>query len=422
MSSATIRTGSGSSSTWAAFLVGVPVGVGLVWALTVGPLHSEKTERYLHHPVEKVELVMFCGALAALGAKLVSSFREKAALRAEILPAWDGRAVPASNAAALLKTHEDSLDGWSGTWLGRRFLSVLQFVKGRGTANELDDQIRTLADNDIMSQEASYALVRFITWAIPILGFLGTVLGITDAITGVTPEKMEHDMSSVTSGLSLAFDATALGLGLTMVLMFVNFLVERIEQGVLEQVDATVEAELGHRFTRTGAADQAPLLSVIEEGNQRLYDTTEGLVRRQSDLWSQSLERIAVVGRESVIQQHKQLVVSLEHALQGTLTKHAQRLAESETQMLARQDKMLTAMAQLATGLTEVSQRVAQQTSALAQLQHSGGELSRLQESLAQNLSALAGAGAFEEAVQALTAAIHLLTTRTTPVMPRKVA
>src|SRR5437868_1588225 len=54
MSSKTIRTGSGSASTLAAFVVGVPVGVALLWAISSGPLHHPLAERYLHHPVEKV--------------------------------------------------------------------------------------------------------------------------------------------------------------------------------------------------------------------------------------------------------------------------------------------------------------------------------------------------------------------------------
>jgi len=417
----------------AAFVVGVPAGVGFLWAIIAGPLHHPLAERYLHHPVEKVELVMFCAAMAALGAKLLSSFREKAALWATILPEWDGHAAPPKHAGELLNDHAAALKGWSGTWIGRRYLAVLDFVKSRGSANELDDHLRTLADNDTMSQEASYSLVRFITWAIPILGFLGTVLGITDAITGVTPEKLEKDMSSVTSGLSLAFDATALGLGLTMVLMFISFLVERAEQSVLERVDATVEAVLGHRFARAGAADHGPIVEAVEASSQRLYETADGLVRRQSDLWAQSLERIAIVGRDAAKEQHKQLVASLEQALNGTLVKHTQRLADTETQMITRQEKMLSTIAQLAEilqstsqkhhqGLTEVSQRLAQQTAALVQLQQGGAELARLQEALAQNLNALAGAGAFEEAVQSLTAAIHLLTTRVVPGAPKKVA
>ncbi len=49
---------------------------------------------------------------------------------------------------------------------------------------------------------------------------------------------------------------------------------------------------------------------------------------------------------------------------------------------------------------------------ALAKVQEGEKQLLRLQELLNQNLSTLAGTGAFEQAVNSLTAAIHLLTAR----------
>src|SRR5207253_5685714 len=122
----------------------------------------------------------------------------------------------------------------------------------RGSANELDDQMRALTDNDTVALEQSYSLIRFITWAIPILGFLGTVLGITGAIANVSPEQLEHDLQSVTNGLALAFDTTALALGLTMVTMFLSYLVDRGEQGVLVAVDEFADRQLAHRFERAG--------------------------------------------------------------------------------------------------------------------------------------------------------------------------
>ena len=94
------------------------------------------------------------------------------------------------------------------TLLVRRIVAVVDFVRSRASADALDDQMRSLADADALALEGSYSLLRFITWAIPILGFLGTVLGITQAIAGVTPEVLEHSLSNVTNGLSLAFDAT----------------------------------------------------------------------------------------------------------------------------------------------------------------------------------------------------------------------
>src|SRR4051794_40674031 len=105
--SASVRTGAGSSSTLAAFVVGLPAGIALLWALIEGPLHHPMAERYLHHPVEKVELVMFCCALAALLAKLLSWGREKLSFSAEIVPGWDGTAIPPAAAAHLAEAHAD---------------------------------------------------------------------------------------------------------------------------------------------------------------------------------------------------------------------------------------------------------------------------------------------------------------------------
>ena len=63
-----------------------------------------------------------------------------------------------------------------------------------------------------------YALIRTITWAVPILGFLGTVIGITMAIANITPDKLEASLPEVTAGLAVAFDTTALSLALSMLL------------------------------------------------------------------------------------------------------------------------------------------------------------------------------------------------------------
>src|SRR5262249_24869032 len=183
-------------------------------------------------------------------------FGEKAAVRAadrgEVVPTWNGQVVPVEDAPRLLAGLAKLPGRWKNTYLVGRVADVLEFLCSRRSARELDDQLRALVYADALALEGSYALTRFIPWAIPILGFLGTVLGITGAITGIAPEKLEQDLSAVTDGLALAFDATALGLGLTMITMFLSFLVERSEQGVLEAVDRFIDRQLAHRFEREG--------------------------------------------------------------------------------------------------------------------------------------------------------------------------
>jgi hypothetical protein len=399
--------GRGSFATVAAFLFGMPAGVGILFFLHHGPWRDYDFVEYVRHPVEMTEIVLFCCAVAAMLAKIAATMSERAARNAGLLPAWSGTPAPVAEARKL----RDGLVGHSSlvrnSYLGRRVAAILDFAICRDSVNELDDQIRTLADNDVMAQESSYALLRFITWAIPILGFLGTVLGITGAIKGVTPEVLEKSLSGVTDGLATAFDSTALALFLTMILMLCCSLVERVEQGVLETVDAYIDAQLAHRFERSGP-ESSQFVDALRQNTQILLKATEQLVDRQASLWSRSLEKADRAWNETGHKQQQLMTAGLGEALESTLNRHTQRLVHLEEKLQSRNQTLIE-------GITQVAQALSKQTDTLMKLQEGEAQMVRLQESLSQNLATLAGAGTFEEAVQSLTAAIHLLTTRVVP-------
>ena len=91
--------------------------------------------------------------------------------------------------------------------------------------------------------------MRFVIWAIPIMGFLGTVIGITVAIASLSPTQLEN-ISGVVAGLGTAFDTTATALALSMVLMFVQFAIDRTEQKLLAEVDERAWTALAGRSRR----------------------------------------------------------------------------------------------------------------------------------------------------------------------------
>jgi biopolymer transport protein ExbB/TolQ len=410
------------STNLAAFVVGVPLSVVLLFLFHRGPLHNTFLYRYIERPVEGVELILFCCAISALGAKFVQSLIEARAFHTPALPSWDGRAVPVGEAANLLAGLRKVPARLQNTFLIQRIRAVLEFLCQRGSAGELDDQMRALLDADSVVLEGSYALTRFITWAIPILGFLGTVLGITDAISGATPEVLEKNLSQVTDGLSYAFDATALALSLTMLTMFCSFLVERREQGLLEAVDQEVERQLAHRFLRV-AGDSGPFIEALRQNSQVLLDATGQLVKRQADVWAQALTESQRRTAEASARQQEQMAGALEAALKNTLHAHSHLLAGLEKQALEQSARLFEQLGALASvvrqyssdqqgALARVGENLAAQVAALGGLQQGEKHLLQLQAGLQQNLAALAGAGAFEQTLHSLTAAIHLLTAR----------
>lgn len=410
------------SSVMPALLIGVLLAAAILGVLRYGPLRESHAAEYVKNPVECLEVVMFCTALGALLTKLLHHRSERRAIGLDVLPEWDGKRVPVSEAAGLLAKLDSVPSGLHQTGLVRRVHGVLDFLCQRGSAAELDDHMRDLADADSMALENSYSLVRFITWAIPILGFLGTVLGITGAISGVTPEVLEKSLSTVTDGLAMAFDTTALALALTMLTMFLTFLVDRAEQNVLEAVDRYAHRQLAHRFERAGGAN-GDVAEVVRHSSTALLKTTEQLVQRQADVWGKAMEE-ADHRRAGVEQtQMEKLTAALDQALQRTLQTHSQRLAALERESLAHCTAFLERMTSVAeaveqTGqaqqiaLVQVAERIGEQAEALIRLQDGERHLLRLHEALNQNLAAVTAAGTFEQALHSLTAAVHLLTAR----------
>ena len=62
-------------------------------------------------------------------------------------------------------------------------------------------------------------MLRYIAWAIPAIGFIGTVRGIGDAL-GEAHRAVTGDISGVTEGLGVAFNSTLIALLLSILLMF----------------------------------------------------------------------------------------------------------------------------------------------------------------------------------------------------------
>lgn len=413
-----------------AIILGVPLAAGILALVNVGPFKDSVISRYLEHPAEQIEIIMCCIALCALGVKLVSLLPERSALAGQLLPAWNGKTVPVAEARALKAELGIQPRRLQNTYVGRRIAAVLEFLCSRGSAAELDDHMRFLAETDALTMDASYSLIRFLTWAMPIIGFLGTVLGITKAISGVDPATLEKNLGQVTGGLAEAFDATALALGLTMVVMFVSFLIERVETSIVEAVDHVIDQLLAHRFER-GGADGGEFVSALHQNTKVLLEATEKLVERQAAVWSRSLAEVDKRRLEVEQGLQERLAAALGTAMRQTEEAHAKRLADVEKQSGSQAAALVEKVTALAAvvrdanqgqqaALARVSEGLTAQTQAMAQLQGGERQLVRLQEALNENLSALAGAGAFEQAVHSLTAAIHLLTARAAPPIAKR--
>jgi len=372
--------------------LGVGLAAGFFGLLSLPGLAESDLHRYcMKHDVEKVAVVMFFWGLADLLLKARGFGRQKAALRRAWL-AGPAQGVAPAAASELIKGVETGPARLRETWIAERLKAALSFVEKRGTADGLDDHLRQLGDTAADRSHASFALVRIIAWMIPILGFLGTVVGITIAVANVSPTQLDSSLSEVTSGLAMAFDATAVALALAMLLMFAYYLTERTESRLLHAVDDQVDELLLHRFER-GTKAEAPHVEPIKQAALELQRHAAGLIDAQARLWAEALAKTAAQTNALLDRQHQAFAAELA-LMQQEATRRAETINKSAEQLSAV-DKALAANAKY-----------------LGQIVEQGSALAPLQASLAENLAMLRQTQGLDDALHSLTAAIHLMTAR----------
>ncbi len=279
------------------------------------------------HPVNYAETYLFFVGLAVLVRKALEVAGQRQRLgRIHLGPVPAGGQSP-DEAPSLLARLERLPQAWHGDYLVRRLRDGLQYVFRRGSGEGLQEHLNQLSEADETRFHASLGLLRLIVWAIPILGFLGTVIGITMAIANLRPSALEESMTEVTAGLGVAFDTTALALALSIVLMFVQHSVDRACGALLEEVAHRAEAELLGRFPEyaQSASESATL--------RRLADTMvrslEQLVRRQAELWQQALDEAQSRWATMAAEAGQQLQSALAGALADTIQIRSRQEADA---------------------------------------------------------------------------------------------
>src|SRR5437667_459052 len=81
----------------------------------------------------------------------------------------------------------------------------------------------------------SMATVHYLAWAIPALGFLGTVRGLSGGLSmaGKVGQEIQTFIDQATRHLTIAFDCTLIALVLSLALMFLVHSVQRDEEALV---------------------------------------------------------------------------------------------------------------------------------------------------------------------------------------------
>ncbi len=479
-STTSTKTGVFSSLFISPVLWGSALCVGFYQAIPFIPVQGELLERYFcSHPLEYVTTGLFFIGITILLFKAMGLTKEKSVFQysSELFAGVESihvddtldRVNKIESEVAHLKPK------YQRTYFVKRIRDIASLIHSRKTTEKLEDQLKYLAELAQEKMHESYALVRTIIWAVPILGFLGTVIGITMAIANVTPDQLESSLDSVTGGLAVAFDTTALALALSLMLVFCSFIVEQTESSILSRVEEFGSKYLTGLFpSESRFMSSSPLLEAEKKAADALIRKTETMINKQTDLWQSSLEDLRHRWTRTLAWQTSQLDESLRKGLVTTLDNHKEEITEMRAEFQNALENTTsafdTSLAENRIMQQEIQQKYSNEMSGLwskvhnelktlsdqqqgrnqalwqdfalqlnqwrSQLEQTvdaemnqlnelnrqgellnkiiegGGNLSQLQQKLTDNLESVRATEHFENTMHSLTAAVHMLTAR----------
>jgi biopolymer transport protein ExbB/TolQ len=158
--------------------------------------------------------------------------RQRRALGLGLLPTDEGvRILPED--ARPLQRKLDQLTSRGGPYILANMirLGLSKFAVSR-SSRDVSETVRMQAEVELGRLVTSMATVHYLAWAIPALGFLGTVRGLAMTLTLASDEAKDIPafLKQATNHLNVAFDCTLVALALSVVVMFLLHSVQRDEE------------------------------------------------------------------------------------------------------------------------------------------------------------------------------------------------
>lgn len=319
-----------------------PTAIGLVLNFLVMALvdasANETLVRYLAgHPVSRITTALTLIGLVALAQVARRVLRQINDQTEYPLPA--GNTPPSEDLVARAIALRDLIGKTSRSALAnyrqQRLVAAARHIEQTGSSDRLDDDLKYLADCDAQRQADGYSFVRILIWAIPMLGFLGTVLGITQALGSIQvgPENdFQQMMNGLRTGLYVAFDTTAQALAFSMGLMFVQFFIMRSETQLLEHVDRQVRRDLMGWF-EVGASDRDEYVRAVQRIGRSILAATHEMSQSQMEVWRKSIESAQAAWVEALQDNHTLVQRNLGDSIDAAVDRMAQRLGDSIQQV-----------------------------------------------------------------------------------------
>lgn len=163
--------------------------------------------------------ILMFWALAIMGFKTVTLLKERELLDTDLIAISEGMRILPEDTREFGRQVQALPSDQRQMVLPRALLNALQRFSTTRIIQDVSSSTHIIFESEAERLESELSMIRYISWAIPSIGFIGTVRGIGEALAQAD-KAVQGDITGVTQSLGLAFNSTFTALLISIFLMF----------------------------------------------------------------------------------------------------------------------------------------------------------------------------------------------------------
>jgi biopolymer transport protein ExbB/TolQ len=173
--------------------------------------------------------VLMFWALAIMAYKAREILRERKLLEAELVPIAEGMRILPEDTREFARQVQAMPDENQRMLLPRALLNALRRFNSTRNIQDVSSSTNIVFESEADRLESELSMIRYISWAIPSIGFIGTVRGIGEALAQAD-KAVQGDIAGVTQSLGVAFNSTFIALLISIFLMFLVYQLQLLQE------------------------------------------------------------------------------------------------------------------------------------------------------------------------------------------------
>ncbi len=163
--------------------------------------------------------ILMLWAMSLMGYKAMLAAKERRILQMDLIPHNEGTSILPEDTREYSRPVQALPEEAQGYLLPRALLTALHRFRSTRNIQDVSSSVRAICESESERLDSELSMIRYIAWAIPSIGFLGTVRGIGQAL-GQAHQAVQGDIAGVTQALGVAFNSTFVALLISIVVMF----------------------------------------------------------------------------------------------------------------------------------------------------------------------------------------------------------